>query len=132
MGFVALQHVQPCLLHWQVDSLPLSHQGSPHPFTLVLEFPPKQHCQYLLDHLHQWGAHYLMRHPFPHWTVFTNHPCLALEFLSHQDSHALLSVPPFEIRQSRYIFLSTGHPARWMSKVHPIPVLWVTALECGS
>ena len=35
--FVALPHVEscpdqgsnPCLLHWQVDSLPLSHQGSP-------------------------------------------------------------------------------------------------------
>ena len=35
MGLVALQHVrpwvrEPSVLHWQADSLPLSHQGSPH------------------------------------------------------------------------------------------------------
>ena len=41
MGLVVLRHVgsfwseiDPCLLHWQADSLPLSHQGSPSTLTL--------------------------------------------------------------------------------------------------
>ena len=34
IGLVALRHIGssqivPCLLHWQMESLPLSHQGSP-------------------------------------------------------------------------------------------------------
>ena len=28
-GILQDQGLNPCLLHWQVDSLPLSHQGSP-------------------------------------------------------------------------------------------------------
>ena len=28
-GIFPDQGLNPCLLHWQVDSLPLSHQGSP-------------------------------------------------------------------------------------------------------
>jgi len=28
-GIFLTQGLNPCLLHWQVDSLPLSHQGSP-------------------------------------------------------------------------------------------------------
>ena len=28
-GIFSTQGLNPCLLHWQVDSLPLSHQGSP-------------------------------------------------------------------------------------------------------
>ena len=29
-GIFLTQGLNPCLPHWQVDSLPLSHQGSPH------------------------------------------------------------------------------------------------------
>ena len=29
LGIFSTQGSSPCLLHWQVDSLPLSHQGSP-------------------------------------------------------------------------------------------------------
>ena len=29
-GICLRQGLNPCLLHWQADSLPLSHQGSPH------------------------------------------------------------------------------------------------------
>ena len=29
-GIFPDQGLNPCLLHWQADSLPLSHQGSPH------------------------------------------------------------------------------------------------------
>ena len=32
-GIFPTQGLNPCLLHWQVSSLPLSHQGSP--FTLI-------------------------------------------------------------------------------------------------
>ena len=32
-GIFPDQGLNPCLLHWQVDSLPLSHNGSPHIFT---------------------------------------------------------------------------------------------------
>ena len=28
-GIFLTQESNPCLLHWQADSLPLSHQGSP-------------------------------------------------------------------------------------------------------
>ena len=31
-----------CFLHWQVSSLPLSHQGSPHAFLLVLKICPSR------------------------------------------------------------------------------------------
>ena len=30
------QGLNPCLLHWQVDSLPLSHEGSPRKDILML------------------------------------------------------------------------------------------------
>ena len=33
------QRSNPCLLHWQSDSLPLSHQESPLLFSLLLLFP---------------------------------------------------------------------------------------------
>ena len=46
---IFLDHrLNPCLLHWQVDSLPLSHQGSPLSCLLVsffLSLPPCQGLQ---------------------------------------------------------------------------------------
>ena len=34
-GIFLDQGLNPCLLHWQVDSLPLGHQGSPKKFFKV-------------------------------------------------------------------------------------------------
>ena len=36
-GIFPDQGSNPCLLHWQVDSLPLSHQGSPSPLPFKLQ-----------------------------------------------------------------------------------------------
>ena len=36
-GIFLFQGSNPCLFHWQADSLPLSHQGNPH--TLILIHP---------------------------------------------------------------------------------------------
>ena len=35
-GIIPDQGSNPCLLHWQADSQPLRHQGSPHLFLIVL------------------------------------------------------------------------------------------------
>ena len=43
-GIFLTEGSNPCLLHWQVDSLPLSHQGSPYP---VYSLGVKQHNQFL-------------------------------------------------------------------------------------
>ena len=51
-GIFPDQGSNPCLLHWQVDSLPLSHQGSP---SSTLHLP----CTLLLFSLHQ----HLLRSP---------------------------------------------------------------------
>ena len=37
------QGSNPCLLHWQADSLPLSHQGSPRMLYLLMDI---FYCQY--------------------------------------------------------------------------------------
>ena len=37
-GILPEQGLNPCLLHWQVDSLPLSHQGSPLMLLLLSRF----------------------------------------------------------------------------------------------
>ena len=34
-----IQGSNSCLLHWQADSLPLSHQGRPHAFYILHKFP---------------------------------------------------------------------------------------------
>ena len=39
-GIFLVQGSDLCLLHWQADSLPLSHQGSPAPSLLYLRIPP--------------------------------------------------------------------------------------------
>ena len=39
-GIFPDQELKPCLLHWQVDSLPLSHQGSPVQFSSVVQSCP--------------------------------------------------------------------------------------------
>ena len=38
-GILPDQRSNPCLLHWQVDSLPLEHQGSPISSILLLKTP---------------------------------------------------------------------------------------------
>ena len=38
-GIFPDQGLNPCLLHWQADSLPLSHQGSPALISLFMVFP---------------------------------------------------------------------------------------------
>ena len=47
-GIVPDQGSNPCLLHWQVDSLPLSHQGSPeiHILTVLSE---KENLKWVLS-----------------------------------------------------------------------------------
>ena len=40
LGLLSTQGSNPCLLHWQVDSLPLSHQGGPRCYHLHLEGCP--------------------------------------------------------------------------------------------
>ena len=37
-GILSDQRSNPCLLHWQVDSLPLSHQGGPRVFFCHMTF----------------------------------------------------------------------------------------------
>ena len=37
LGIFQPQGLNLCLLHWQADSLPLSHQGSPYPFIFLME-----------------------------------------------------------------------------------------------
>ena len=50
-GIFLTQGLNPCLLHWQVDSLPLSYQGSPGKALLsVLPWGPLELCA-LLDEL---------------------------------------------------------------------------------
>ena len=41
-GIFLILGLNPCLLHWQADSLPLSHSGSPHPSLALHEKPNKQ------------------------------------------------------------------------------------------
>ena len=36
-GIILTEGSNPCLLHWQVGSLPLSQQGNPHTVSRVLE-----------------------------------------------------------------------------------------------
>ena len=40
-GIFLTQGLNPCLLHWQADSLPLSHLGSPGPDYPTSESPPR-------------------------------------------------------------------------------------------
>ena len=43
-GIFLDQGLNPCLLHWQADSFPLSRQGSPVSFNLILLISPSPHC----------------------------------------------------------------------------------------
>ena len=51
-GIFPGQGSNPCLLHWQVGSLPLSHQGSPQNYSqITVSFYPHIHMRYWLHHL---------------------------------------------------------------------------------
>ena len=46
-GILPDQGSNPCPLHWQADSQPLRHQGSPHPTAFILRFI-QSFCKFLL------------------------------------------------------------------------------------
>ena len=56
--------VNPCLLHWQADSLPLSHQGSPY-------------CPVYINNCsnYQWMTDNVAK-AYPNWTFFLSIFCL--------------------------------------------------------
>ena len=52
------QGIEPCLLHWQADSLPLSHQGNPDPICLVAKTPNikwKEYCNEFNKDFKKWS-----------------------------------------------------------------------------
>ena len=68
-GIFPDQGSNPCPLHWQADSQPLRHQGSPHPFVLWL-LQLLDCCLRLCVHQHQvltegkrreWGTRFLFQ-----------------------------------------------------------------------
>ena len=48
-GIFPAQRSNPCLLHWQVDSLPLSHPGSPSVILIDSQIIPSLACRRLLN-----------------------------------------------------------------------------------
>ena len=57
-GLFLDQGSNPCLLHWQVDSLPLSHQGSP-----CTDFIERHDSHYQDNEVGQYQAFFLGRYP---------------------------------------------------------------------
>ena len=55
-GIFPDQGSNPCPLHWQADSQPLRHQGSPHTAPSDLTVSSSLPCWYLCTPLHSWAV----------------------------------------------------------------------------
>ena len=71
-GIFPDQGLNPCPLHWQADSQPLRHQGSPPSISYSVLFFHLQICSVpSLSPLTQWCHHQLRLFPLD-WTLFFN------------------------------------------------------------
>ena len=86
-GIFLVQGSNPCLLHWQMDSLPLSHQGSPPNSRLPQSHSRKTQPCGLMTSLFQLitqrkfsGNHITIHHPESNrlWTLTSLQPCQTL------------------------------------------------------
>ena len=80
-GIFLDQGSNPCLLHWQMDSLPLSHQGSPYPQLFTWHCQPLQRLQtrgtmneYWVSPLPPPSNMRCFLHPQPFFCKFTLNP----------------------------------------------------------
>ena len=129
-GIFLDQRLDWCFLHWQADSLPLNHQGSPRGLILMLEF--WQHCDLSLSLCKRWyfstrecylciftTAQNLLKYPKHFSLLFSQQINLRWTLCDHMNCNT----PGFSLLH--YLLESAQTHVHWISDViQPSHPLW--------